>query len=246
MNNTNPFALTGKCILVTGASSGIGRAVAIECAKLGAQLVITARNEERLSETMSQLQGVGHKMVYADLLDASSVAVLVSCVDKLDGVVLCAGVNDKSLVKFLDESHIEKVMSTNFISPVMLIKQLVKFKKMQKESSIVFLSSISAFYPSMTNAIYGASKAAISQFAKVLAIELLPQRIRVNCINPSFVETEMLKKYSNLDELRASAPMGRFLEPNEVAFSVVYLLSDATKLITGSTIIMDGGFLLRH
>lgn len=245
----NPFSLEGKRVLVTGASSGIGKAVAQECAKCGAQLVLTARNEERLKATLDSLEGEGHTMVIADLTNQDELVALVGQLEPVDGVVLCAGINDKSIIKFLNQEHVDKMLATNFISPVYLSQMLTKKKKLNKEASIVFISSISAFYPSVSNAMYASSKAALSQFAKVLALELMPQKIRVNCIEPAFVETSMLNKYEisdKMDEIRANAPFGRFLEPAEVAQAAIYLLSDATKLVTGSNLVMDGGFLIKR
>lgn len=244
----NPFSLEGKRILVTGASSGIGKAVAQECAKCGAQLVLTARNEERLKATLDSLEGDGHNMIIADLTNQDELMALVGQLEPVDGVVLCAGINDKSVIKFLNQEHVDKMLATNFTSPVYLSQMLTKKKKLSKESSIVFISSISAFYPSVSNAMYASSKAALSQFAKVLALELMSQKIRVNCIEPAFVETGMLNKYEisdKMDEIRANAPFGRFLEPKEVAQAAIYLLSDATKLVTGSNLVMDGGFLIK-
>lgn len=249
MSNYNPFSLEGKRILVTGASSGIGKAAAEECAKCGAQVVLTARNEERLKATLDTLEGKGHTMIIADLTKQDDLTALVGQLEVLDGVVLCAGINDKSLIKFLNQEHVEKMLATNFTSPMYLTQLLAKKKKFNKGASIVFVSSISAFYPSVSNAMYASSKAALSQFAKVLALELMPQKIRVNCIEPAFVETGMLNKYEisdKMDEIRANAPFGRFLEPKEVAQSAIYLLSDATKLMTGSNLVMDGGFLIKR
>ena len=246
----NPFSLDGKRVLVTGASSGIGKAVAQECARCGAQLVLTARNEERLKATLDSLEGDGHTMIIADLTNQEELSLLTGQLDfTLDGVVMCAGINDKSIIKFLNQEHVEKMLATNFTSQVFLSQMLTKKKKLNKEASIVFISSISAFYPSVSNAMYASSKAALSQFAKVLALEVMPQKIRVNCIEPAFVETSMLNKYEisdKMDEIRANAPFGRFLEPVEVAQAAIYLLSDATKLVTGSNLVMDGGFLIKR
>ena len=245
----NPFSLEGKRILVTGASSGIGKAVAQECAKCGAQLVLTARNEERLKATLDSLEDEGHSMIIADLTNQEELMALVVQLEPVDGVVLCAGINDKSIIKFLNQEHVDKMLATNFTSPVYLSQMLTKKKKLNKEASVVFISSISAFYPSVSNAMYASSKAALSQFAKVLALELMPQKIRVNCIEPAFVETSMLNKYEisdKMDEIRANAPFGRFLEPAEVAQAAIYLLSNATKLVTGSNLVMDGGFLIKR
>ena len=246
----NPFSLEGKRVLVTGASSGIGKAVAQECARCGTQLVVTARNEERLKATLDSLEGEGHAMIIADLTIQEELTALVGQLEtSLDGMVFCAGINDKSIIKFLNQEHVDKMLATNFTSPVYLSQMLTKKKKLNKEASIVFISSISAFYPSVSNAMYASSKAALSQFAKVLALEVMPQKIRVNCIEPAFVETGMLNKYEisdKMDEIRANAPFGRFLEPVEVAQAAIYLLSDATKLVTGSNIILDGGFLIKR
>lgn len=245
----NPFSLEGKRVLVTGTSSGIGKAVAQECARCGAQLVLTARNEERLKATLDSLEGEGHTMVIADLTNQEDLTTMVGQLETLDGVVLCAGINDKSIIKFLNQEHVDKMLATNFTSPVYLSQMLTKKKKLNKEASIVFISSISAFFPSVSNAMYASTKAALSQFAKVLALELMPQKIRVNCIEPAFVETSMLNKYEisdKMDEIRANAPFGRFLEPAEVAQAAIYLLSDATKLVTGSNLVMDGGFLIKR
>ena len=248
MTDYNPFLLKGKRVLITGASSGIGKATAEECAKCGARLVLTARNEERLKTTLDSLEGDGHQIVIADLTVQEDIVSLVSQLEPLDGLVFCAGINDKSIIKFLNKEHVDRMLATNFTSPVFLSHYLTKKKKLNKQASIVFISSISAFFPSVSNAMYASSKAALSQFARVLALELLPQRIRVNCIEPAFVETGMLNKYEiseRMDEIRAEAPFGRFLEPKEVAQAAIYLLSDTTKLVTGTSLVMDGGFLLK-
>ena len=215
----------------------------------GAKVVVTGRNEERLKATLESLEGKGHSIIIADLTNQDDLMALVGQLETLDGVVLCAGINDKSIIKFLNQEHVDKMLATNFTSPVYLSQMLTKKKKLNKEASIVFISSISAFYPSVSNAMYASSKAALSQFAKVLALELMPQKIRVNCIEPAFVETGMLNKYEisdKMDEIRANAPFGRFLEPAEVAQAAIYLLSDATKLVTCSNLVMDGGFLIKR
>ena len=244
----NPFSLEGKVILVTGASSGIGRAIAIECSKSGATVYLTARNEERLKETLSSMEGGPHRIITADLTNQQDVANLAEAVEKLDGIVLNSGINDKSIIKKLNNEFISKMMDTNFSGPAMLIQSLLKQKKINKTASIVFMSSISAFYPSVSNALYAASKAAVNQFAKVLALEVLTLKARVNCIQPAFVETEMLKKYTLdnvIDEIRANYPLGRFARPEEVAYATIYYLSDASQLVTGTSLIIDGGYTLR-
>lgn len=244
----NPFSLEGKVVLVTGASSGIGRAIAIECSKSGATVFLTARNKERLEETLSSMEAGDHKIITADLTNQQEVVNLAEAVDKLDGIVLNSGINDKSIVKKLDNEFILKMMDTNFSGPAMLIQSLLKNKKISKMASILFMSSVSAFYPSVSNAMYAASKAAVNQFAKVLALEVLTLKARVNCIQPAFVETEMLKKYTLenvIEDIRANYPLGRFAKPEEIAYAAIYYLSDASQLVTGTSLVIDGGYTLR-
>lgn len=244
----NVFNLEGKNLLITGASSGIGRATAIECSRQGANIYLTARNNDRLLETLSLMVPGAHKIIIADLTIEDDIQKLVTKVDKLDGIVLNSGINDKSIIKKLDEDFINKMMNTNFVGPTLLIKSLLKNKKINKFASIVFMSSISAFYPSVSNAMYAASKAAMNQFAKVLALEVLSLKARVNCIQPAFVETEMIKKYTLenvIEDIRANYPLGRFARPEEIAYAVIYYLSDASQLVTGTSLVIDGGYSLR-
>ena len=241
------FSLEGKKILVTGASSGIGRATAIECSKAGATVYLTARNAERLEQTLAEMKGEGHRIVPADLTSIEDIMHLVDEVEVLDGVALIAGINDKLIIKKIDDGFITKMLSTNFSGPALLMKSLLKAKKINKFASIVFMSSVSAFYPSVSNAMYAASKAAVNQFAKVLALEVLPLKARVNCIQPAFVETEMIHKYSEetLNEIRSNYPLGRFARPEEIAYAVIYYMSDASQMITGTSLVIDGGYTLR-
>lgn len=244
----NPFSLEGKVVLVTGASSGIGRAIAIECSKCGAFVYLTARNNERLQETLSLMSGNHHTILSADLTNHEDIIFLTNSVEKLDGIVLNSGINDKSIIKKLDDAFISKMLATNFSGPALLIQSLLKNKKINKMASIVFMSSVSAYYPSVSNALYAASKAAVNQFAKVLALEVLTLKARVNCIQPAFVETDMLKKYALnnvIDEIRANYPLGRFAKPEEIAYAAIYYLSDASQLVTGTSLVIDGGYTLR-
>lgn len=241
------FSLEGKKILVAGASSGIGRATAIECSKAGATVYLTARNAERLEQTLAEMKGEGHRIVPADLTSIEDIQHLVDEVEVLDGVALIAGINDKLIIKKIDDGFITKMLSTNFSGPALLMKSLLKAKKINKFASIVFMSSVSAFYPSVSNAMYAASKAAVNQFAKVLALEVLPLKVRVNCIQPAFVETEMIHKYSEetLNEIRSNYPLGRFAKPEEIAYAVIFYMSDASQMITGTSLVIDGGYTLR-
>lgn len=244
----NPFSLIDKTILITGASSGIGRVCALICADAGAKLIITGRNKERLFQTFNSLSGTGHKMVIANLTNESNRQVLVDSIDDVNGVILNAGINDKSLIKFLKPEFVDNMMQINFSANVMLIQGLLRKKKLVNGCSIILTSSVSAFYPTISNAVYGASKAALVQFARVLAKEVKPQNIRVNTIAPAMVETQMLQAYTlqdKIDEMRAKNINGRFISPEEVAYACLYLLSDAAQMITGINMVIDGGYTLQ-
>lgn len=246
MNNAI-FSLEGKTILVTGASSGIGKATAIECSKMGANVFLSARNKERLEQTLSEMTPGNHSIITADMTNLEDVQRLAEEVSVLDGIALIAGINDKMIIKKIDDEYVSKMLSTNLSGPAMLVKSLLKGKKIAKQASIVFMSSVSAFYPSVSNAMYAASKAAVNQFAKVLALEVLPLKARVNCIQPAFVETDMIHKYGEetLNEIRANYPLGRFAKPEEIAYAVIYYMSDASQMVTGTSLVVDGGYTLR-
>ena len=245
----NPFSLQGKTILVNGASSGIGQSVAIECSRLGAKLIITARNEERLNETFDQLVGEGHSKVVADINDADAVSTLVKSLPKLDGVVLCAGVGETLPLKFATRKKIDGMFETNFFAQVELIRLIQKNKLLNNASSIVAISSIGGNYAiNIGNGVYGATKAALLSWMKTLALEMAPQYIRVNCVCPGTIKTKMTASGTlTSEQLKAytdSIPFGRMGKPEEVAYGVVYLLSDAASFVTGTSLIIDGGTVL--
>lgn len=242
----NPFSLVGKTILVTGASSGIGRETAIVCSKMGATIIITGRNEERLLATFNQLEGVNHKSIVADIADEEQIVALASECPQLDGIVHCAGVGDRTLLKMVREKDIERVMSANFNGPVLLQRALLKKKKVKASSSIVFIASRAPFAPAVGNGIYAASKGAMIAYAKVLGLELANQLIRVNCVCPAMVWTELVQRDAEINgvdykEVEQKYPLKRFGKPNDVANLVVYLLSDASSWMTGSCIDIAGG-----
>lgn len=242
----NPFTLKGKKILVTGASSGIGRETAIICSKMGAELVITGRNEERLTNTLSLLEGDSHVAIPADITSQEEIDKLVSGCPALDGIVHCAGVGDRTLLKMVREKDLERVMTANFNAPVLLQRSLLKKKKVQSGSSIVFIASRAPFAPAAGNGIYAASKGAMLAYAKVLGLELSNQRVRVNCVCPAMVWTELVQRDAEINgvdysEVEQKYPLKRFGKPQDVANLVVYLLSDASEWMTGSCIDITGG-----
>ena len=245
----NPFSLEGKTILITGASSGIGKAVAQECAAAGATCIVTARNEERLSATLRSLDGEGHQYMLADLSNSESIEAIVDQLPKLDGVVSCAGIVETKMLKFTEEDELLRLFNTNAFSSIRLIRTLVQHKKLKKEASIVIISSISGVKCGyLGGSIYGATKGALEGFTKATALELAPQKIRVNTITPGMVQTSLLKDSEIDSELleadKMKYPLKRYGNPEEVGYSAVYLLSDATKWMTGTSLLIDGGYTL--
>lgn len=244
----NPYSLEGKTILVTGASSGLGASIAIECSRLGAKLCITGRNKERLNETFTKLEGEGHLQIVVDLTKKEDVILLAQFVPLLNGLALCAGITKTLPVKFINDDAIDDIFKTNTFSSMSLIQMLLKQKKIAKQGSIVFLSSISTTYADKGNSIYAASKGALNSFSKVLALEGAISGIRSNCIQPGFVPSRMLDAGivtdEQLQEEMNKYPLG-FGEPTDIAYGAIYLLSDAAKWVTGSVITIDGGVTLR-
>lgn len=247
MSNTfNPFSLAGKTVLVTGATSGIGRSTAIICSKMGAKVVATGRNEERLRETVATLDGADHVAIAADMTQEDDITRLVENCPQLQGVVHCAGIGDRTMLKMAREKDIERVMKTNFDAPVLFQRALLKKKKIEPSASIVFIASRAPFAPTPGNGLYAASKGALIAYAKVLGLELASQLIRVNCVCPAMVWTELVQRDAELTgadyhEAEKAYPLKRYGRPEDVANLVVYLLSDASSWMTGSCIDITGG-----
>lgn len=241
----NPFTLEGKTVLVTGASSGIGRGIAVTCSRMGAKVIINGRNETRLQETLSQLEGENHIVMVGDLTDSSIITSVVSSLPKLDGVVHCAGIGTRVLCKNIVESDIDQIVNINFKAPVMLQTEILKQKKINKGASIVFIASISYDSPTVGNALYSASKGALISYANCLQLELAPRMIRVNCISPAMVWTDLIFKGGlTEEELQADEqtyPLKRYGKPEDVANLSVYLLSEASSWMTGSNVKITGG-----
>ena len=245
MNTFNPFSLEGKSVLVTGASSGIGRGIAVTCSKMGAKVVVNGRNEQKLQETLPMMEGDEHVILSGDLTIKEAIISVVDQLPKLDGVVHCAGIGDRVLCKNVVESDIDKMMSVNFKAPVMLQTELLRQKKINKGGSIIFVASIANESPSIGNALYSASKGAIISYANCLQLELAPRLIRVNCISPAMVWTDLIFKGGvteeelKLDERKY--PLQRYGKPDDIANLAVYLLSDASAWMTGSNVRITGG-----
>lgn len=251
MNTYNPYSLEGKRVLVTGASSGIGRGIAIECSRMGAKVVISGRNEARLQETLAMMQNPDeHQMLLADLAIDEDIQGLVDKIEEgLDGIVLCAGFTIVKPFKFVSPQDIEAIMDVNYKAPVILSQKLLKKKKINKNASIVFISSVSGVFVSApAAALYSGSKGAVNGVAKAMALDLSPRGIRVNCVNPGMVDTNIFSKgditQEQLEEDVKHYPLGRYGKPEDIAFAVVYLLSDASAWVTGTNLKIDGGLTL--
>ncbi len=242
----NPFSLTGKNILITGASSGIGQQIAIMCSKMGASVIANARNENRLKETISMMEGDNNSISIGDVTDDSVLNEIVKNVPILDGLVLCAGMAINLPVQFCDREHMDRLFNLNFFSTVELVRLLYKKKKIAKGGSIVIIDSVGGmtrFAPG--GAIYGATKAALSSYAKFCAKEFATRKIRVNCICPGMIDTPLIHRGTLTEEqLENDAkryPCGRYGKPEDVAAGAVYLLSDASSWVTGTNLFIDGG-----
>lgn len=245
----NGFALTEKNILITGASSGIGRTVAEICASAEANCIITGRNKARLKETLSSLATGNHILIPADLTSESELNSLVLSLPALNGLVCCAGIVETKLLKFSDESDMNHLFATNCFSAIRLIRTLVQNHKLAKDASIVIISSISGVKCAyLGGSLYGATKGALEGFSKAIALELAPRKIRVNTIVPGMIESPMLDDCTADSDLieadKKRYPLKRYGRPQDVAYSANFLLSDAASWITGSSLLIDGGYTL--
>ena len=247
MNNL--FSLEGKCVLVTGAASGIGRCVAVEASRLGADLILVDLNEAGLQDTLALLSEGNHSTVKCDLTSSEDRENLIKQVGKLDGVVNCAGVGMTLPFKFCTEKELGRIMNINFFGPVYLVQTLAKEKKINRNASIVYMASIDGTVTGhIGNSCYAASKGAIMGSVRTQALEFVSRGIRVNCVSPARVNTPLLKR-DNISEEQVEAnkqeyPMKRYAEPFEIAGYILYLLSDVSTYTTGSNLVIDGGFTI--
>ncbi len=247
----NNFSLENKTILITGASSGIGAQTAITLSKAGAKLILTARNTERLENVFNQLEGDKHQFITADLTQAEDFENLLNRVPTLDGIVHSAGMVRPFPVKFIGEKQIDQMFGVNYKATILLTSKLFKAKKINKQASLVFMSSISSHFAHKGGALYSGSKAAVNAYSKTIALEYAPQKIRSNVISaamvktPIFDEAEKAVSKEMMDKHGEHYPLG-FGEPEDVANAILFLLSNAAKWITGTELVMDGGLTAGH
>ena len=245
----NPFSLHGKTILVTGASSGIGQETAIACSKMGARVIVTARNPERLKKTFDQLdvRTDGHMQLFADLTSQEDVGQMIASLPALDGAVLCAGNSTTLPLQFGSREKFDEMFDVNFFAPVELLRLMYKKKVLQKGASVVMIASIGGTHSFMPgNGVYGASKAALNSVMKYAAREYSSRKIRVNSICPGMVDTPLIHRGTITEEQLAEDakkyPLGRYGCPEDIANGAIYLLSDASSWLTGHDLVIDGGF----
>lgn len=245
----NPFSLSGKTILVTGASSGIGQETAIECSRMGAKVVISGRNPDRLQETFNHLEGENHLQVIADLNKEEDILKLVDACPPLDGVVNNAGRGKSKPVQFIKKEDLQDVFDTNLFGVVLLTKSLLKKKKILYGASLVFTSSISTYISAPGLAIYASSKAAITAFMRTCALELGIKGIRSNAILPGMVETRLINSgtYTDVDRQKDLEfyPLRRYGMPSDISKAIIFFLSDASSWVTGAELVVDGGRSLK-
>ena len=246
----NPFNLKNKTVFVTGSSAGIGKAIAVKCSKMNANVIVTGRNSGRIEATFKELEAnSNNQFLVADLTNEDDIDRIVEALPALDGVVFNAGVVKTVPVAYIKKEQIQEVFDVNFTSSVVLIQKLLRRRKINKDASICFISSVASNYVNIGNSLYSASKGAVNSFTKALALELASKQIRVNAILPGFIETGILENskidQASIDEHLKNYPMGRFGKPDDIANGVIYLMSDASQWTTGSLMIIDGGYSIK-
>ena len=244
---TNPFSLGGKTVLVTGASSGIGQQTCASISAMGGRVVAVGRDAERLEATLQMLHGDGHAGFRADLTVPEERAALVESAPRVNGVLHSAGITKHMPVAFLSEKHLREIHAINYEAPILLTQMLLKNRKLSDGGSIVLVASTAGISGLKAMTAYSGSKGALMASARVLALELAPRKIRVNCLAPAMVETPMavetedVVSSESMAEHRKLYPLG-FGKPEDVANAALFLLSDASRWITGTSLVLDGGY----
>lgn len=243
---STPFSLQGKTILVTGASSGIGRATAVLCANMGASVWLTGRDPARLQATLDNLPGIGHGLHLADLTNGSARNALVDSLPALDGCVFCAGAVELVPARMVSEKHLNDMMQINFTVPVLLTQRLLSRKLICDGASLVYVTAVAERIAPVATSMYSAAKAALTAYVRTLALEHAKRRIRANCVSPGYVATPMLTALAsntNMQDKLDLTPLGT-IEPSDIANGIGYLLAPASRWVTRSSLLIDGGLSL--
>lgn len=248
----NPFSLNGNRVLVTGASSGLGKAIALACAKMGAEIICTGQNIPRLQQTLTELKSISnhpHQAIAADITKTAERDMVIQSIGNtpLNGVVHSAGISRLSPVRMMTEQHLREIQSINIDAPMLLTQSMLKKNLIAADGSLVFISSIAAHIGVPGVAAYSGTKAALLAMVRCLALEVVKRRIRANCLSPALVETPLLAAtesiIGSIEKERAAYPLG-FGKPEDIANATIFLLSPASRWITGTTLVMDGGLTI--
>ena len=247
----NLIDLTWKTLLVTGASSGIGRQTAITLSEAGAKVILTARREAQLRETQEMLTGEGHAYYSYDVCDLENMEGFLKTIveqnGRLQGMAFCAGITEVRPCKISTPEVMQQLMKTNFFSAFELIRQFIKKKYSDEGSKIVVISSAASVRPGKGQGAYAASKAALDAAILVLAQELLSRHININSISPGMVDSPLAQnlRKDNRESALSLQPLG-IISTEDVAALSAYLLSSAANMITGRRFDIDGGSLCRE
>ena len=251
----NPFSLEGKTVVITGASSGIGAQCAIDCSKMGATVVLIARNEQRLSETRSLLDGEGHLSVSIDLTNFSElkdcVKSIVEQVGPINGLVNCAGISTTLPLKLMNAEKMDEFFHTNVFSAIELTRHFCQMGNVNKSgASIVFLSSIMALAGENGKSLYSMTKGALLSVVRSLACEYARRNIRFNCVSPGAILTPINQDLPHMKnpDARATLEAKHLLglgQTTDISNACIYLLSDASRWVTGQNFVIDGGYTAR-
>ena len=251
----NPFSLENKTVLITGASSGIGRQCAIDCSKMGAKVVLVARNEERLNATLSMMEGDGHLVVAQDLTDfdviPETVKQIIEKIGPLDGALHCAGISNTEPLKLYGVERLEEFFRANVFGAVMLTKEICKLKNYNKDgTSIVFFASVAAIVGESCKSAYSMTKGALISSTRSLAVEYSKKKIRVNSVSPGVIETPINANQNYMKDpvLREQFEAKHLLglgQTTDISNACIYLLSDASRWVTGQNLVVDGGYTVR-
>lgn len=250
----NPLDLSGKRVLVTGASSGVGRATAVALARLGARLTLGGRRADALEETRGMLSAPAdgaHETACFDLLDVDAIpgwmkTLSADAGSPFDGVVHAAGVSTAIPVRILSKARMDAVLVPNLYASLALVRGIAAKGVGADGASLVLISSVSGLAGALGHTVYSASKGALHAMARSAAKELAPRRMRVNCVAPAWVEGPIMDVVNDIRGDAFQAVKDRqflgSIPPEDVAMSAAYLLSDAARRITGTTLVIDGGW----